>query len=74
MAIWDSALSSANVTDIYGGGTPVDLGVDGLNLSPVGWWRMGDGDTYDILTDHGEGGNDGTMKNMSSGNIVEDTP
>ena len=40
----------------------------------LSWWRMGDGDTFPTLTDNGSGGNDGTMTNMSSGNIVEDVP
>lgn len=30
------------VSDIYNGGTPTDLGVGGLNINPVHWWRMGD--------------------------------
>ena len=70
VSFYNSALSASDVDDVYNGGTPTDLGPDGLNLSPVGWWRMGDGDTYDTLTDHGSGGNDGTMKNMLAGDIV----
>lgn len=41
-AIFDSALSSSDVTAIYNSGTPADIGTNGLDLSPLGWWRMGD--------------------------------
>jgi hypothetical protein len=39
VAIFDSALSASDVTAIYNSGVPADL----TSLSPVGWWRMGDG-------------------------------
>ena len=80
VAYFDSALSAAQITNIYKGevsggsggtnGTPGDLST----FSPVHWWRMGDGDTFATLTDHGSGGNDGTMTNMDSGDIVEAVP
>lgn len=69
VAIWNSDQTS-NLSTIYNSGTPDDLS----SLSPVGWWRNGDGDNYDIITDHGSGGNDGTMTNMTSGDIVTDVP
>ena len=61
VAIWDSALSSSDITDIYNSGTPVDL----TSYSPNGWWRMGDNDggTGTTITDQGSGGNDGTLTN-----------
>ena len=43
LALFDTALSASNISDIYNSGTPNDIGPDGLNLSPSGWWRMGDG-------------------------------
>ena len=70
VAIFNSELSASDVTTIYNGGIPNDLCI----LNPLSWWRMGDGDTFPTLTDNGSGGNDGTMTNMSSGNIVEDVP
>jgi hypothetical protein len=39
VAIWDSALSAAQILAIYNGGTPQSL----APYSPVAWWRMGDG-------------------------------
>jgi len=82
IAIWDSALSAAQVTNIYkgeenggSGGTNGTTG-DLASFSPLGWWRMGDGDSFPTLTNHGSTGatNNGTMVNMESGDIVEDVP
>ena len=65
VALWSSVLTSSNVTAIYNSGVPNDLGPAGLNLSPVGWWRMGDNDggTGTTITDQGSGGNNGTLTN-----------
>ena len=61
VALWDSALSSANVNSIYNSGTPADIS----SLSPVNWWRMGDinGASGVTITDQGSGGNNGTLTN-----------
>jgi len=61
IAFWNSDQSS-NVSTIYNGGVPNDLS----SLSPVSWWRCGDGDTAPTLTDNGSGGNNGTMTNFST--------
>ena len=64
VAMFNSALSASNITSIYNSGVPVDLGTNGLNLSPLGYWRMGDNDggTGTTITDQGSGGNDGTLE------------
>jgi hypothetical protein len=61
IALFNSELSSSNVTSIYNSGAPDDLS----SLSPVGWWRTGDNDsgTGTTITDQGSGGNDGTLTN-----------
>ena len=69
VAVWNSD-QSANVSSIYNSGVPNDLS----SLSPVSWWRMGDGDTAPTLIDNGSGSNDGTMTFMSSANFVTDVP
>ena len=69
-AIFNTELSSSDVTTIYNGGVPNDIS----SLNPISWWRMGDGDTYPTITDNGSGGNDGTMNAMSSANFVPDVP
>jgi hypothetical protein len=73
VAIWaDLQLSSGDATTLYNSGTPTNL--DDFATAPTNWWRMGDGDTYPTLTDNGSGGNNGTMTNMVSGDIVTDVP
>jgi hypothetical protein len=67
---WQKVLTQSEVTNLYNGGVPTDL----TSLSPYGWWRNGDGDTYPTIIDHGSGGNDGTMTNMVASSIVTDTP
>jgi len=61
IALFNSELSSSNVTSIYNSGAPDDLS----SLSPVGWWRMGDNDggTGTTITDQGSGGNDAALAN-----------
>jgi len=62
VAVWDSELSASDVTSIYNGGIPNDIS----SLSPLSWWRCGDGDTAPTLIDNGSGGNNGTMTNFST--------
>lgn len=61
VALWNSD-QSANASTIYNSGVPNDIS----SLSPLSWWRCGDGDTSPTLTDNGSGGNDGTMTNFST--------
>lgn len=61
--------SIENIATLYNGGMPGDLS----GLSPSLWYRMGDGDTYPTITDNGSATADGTMTNMSSGDIIDDT-
>ena len=68
VAVWNSELSATDVSTIYGTGTPSDL----TSLSPISWWRCGDGDTSPTLTDNGSGGNNGTMTNFT--NFSTDVP
>ena len=73
VATFDSLLSSSDVTAIYNSGTPADL----TSLSPVTWYRLGDGtgdtdsgggapasgDTIGTVVDQGSGGNNATGVN-----------
>jgi len=69
VAFFNSSLNQAGVNVLRNGNVPADLtGLPGL----VSWWRMGDGDTFPIITDNA-GSNDGTMQNMVIGDIVADT-
>ena len=62
VSIFNTELSASDVTSIYNSGVPNDIS----SLSPVSWWRCGDGDTSPTLTDNGSGGNDGTMTNFTT--------
>ena len=44
VAIFNYALTSANVTSIYNSGVVNNL--DNLSTSPIAWWRMGDNGSY----------------------------
>lgn len=69
VGFFNTVLSSSDVTNIYNSGTPTDL----TSLSPISWWRMGDGDTFPTIKDN-VGSNDGTMTNMVAGDIITDKP
>jgi len=73
VSIWNSDQSS-NASSIYNGGVPTDLS----SLSPLSWWRMGDGDTWNgstwTLTDNGSGSYDLNSVNMEEADRVLDTP
>lgn len=61
VAVFNSALSAAQVASIYNGGKPQSL----ASYNPVGWWRMGDNDggTGSTITDQGSGENNGNLVN-----------
>jgi hypothetical protein len=77
-AIFNTELSASDVTTIYNSGAPADLS----SLSPLSWWRMGDGDTFSnpgglgnwTLTDNGSGGNDATSVNMEEADRLPISP
>ena len=66
VSVFHSALSSTNITSIYNSGVPADIS----SLSPVGWWRLGDG-TGDTDSSGGTPANTdtvGTVANQGSVN------
>ena len=73
VSIWSSALSLAEVQEIYNSGDPTDLSNHSATAKLEHWWKMGDDDTFPTTTDS-KGSNDGTMQNMDAGDIVEDAP
>lgn len=62
VSLFNTELSASDVTTIYNSGVPNDIS----SLSPVSWWRCGDGDTAPTLTDNGSASNDGTMTNFTT--------
>jgi hypothetical protein len=80
-SVWNKALTSAELVAVYNGGVPIDLlsnagdYVSSANLQ--GWWRMGDPDgtsAYPTITDASTNTNNGTMTNMTSGDIETEAP
>ena len=69
-SFFNTALTQSDVTAVYGSGVPTDLST---YSSLTNWYRMGDSDTFPTLSDN-KGSNNGTMTNMTSGNIVSDVP
>jgi len=69
-SIYNRLLTSQEISEIST--IPIDLS----SYSPLSWWRMGDGDTWNgstwTLTDNGSGGNDATSVNMEEGDRVTD--
>jgi hypothetical protein len=78
IAVWDDVLTDDEVTAIYNSGVPIDLTSNSGNYTSSGdlefYLKMGDGDTYPTVTDHGSERENGTMTNMTSGDIVTDVP
>jgi len=62
VSVFNSELSQSNITSIYNSGVPNDIS----SLSPLSWWRCGDGDTSPTLTDNGSASNNGTMTNFTT--------
>ena len=78
-AIWNKELTANEITQIYNSGTAnLNLSTNSGDYSSSanlqGWWRMGDGDTFPTIQDQTSNNNDGIMTNMTSGDIVTDTP
>ena len=72
VGVYDKELSSSEVAWIYNGAVPISLLDASAPSNLVGYWRMGDGDTYPTLSDSSGNGYDATMTSMASADIVED--
>lgn len=66
VSFFNSALSASDISTLRGGASAGTLGVPGdiKSLSPVGWWRMGDGSD-------GSGNADGTLVNIDGTNFPQ---
>jgi hypothetical protein len=78
VSIWDTELTSGEVTTVYNSGVPIDLqdqGLSPITASLTYWARMGDGinDVYPTIEDV-ESSITGTMTNMTPGDIEGAVP
>lgn len=72
LVFYNRVLSPSEVFLLGGQKEPVDHGAVGPVDALLGWWRMGDGDTFPTISDNAVAyDNDGTMTNMVAGDIVE---
>jgi len=73
-AIWDSALTTSQISSLYNNGYPKDL----TALSPKQWWRLGEDAWFDgsdfIIPNKIAGGLNGASSNMDLSNLVADAP
>ncbi len=72
--VFNTELSSSQVTTLYNSGVPSNPLGESFARSIVGYWRMGDGDTFSTITDHSSSGNNGTMTNMEEADITREVP
>ena len=74
VALFSSVLTGAQINSIYNGGSPADL----TSLTPVAWYRMGDGDTSPVIINHGSAGApiNGTLTTLPLGTdgFIVNTP
>lgn len=68
VAAYNIALSGAQVTTIYNDYDPPELTVTGPTGNLVGYWKIGDGDTYPTATDYASS-NNGTYTNTEAADI-----
>ena len=78
LGLWSTALDADAVTVLYNSGVPIDLTSDDGNYDNssdlVGYWRMGEDATFPTIPDASTNTADGTMTNMTSGDIQTDVP
>lgn len=74
VALWDTKLSAAQVSDVYNSGSPPDLILLDSEPNLRLWWRMGDGDTSPTVLDSSANDHQGTLVGSTLPTFVQDTP
>jgi len=73
VSIWNTALTSAQVTEIYNEGVPSNLNNHSAYSSLVSWWQLGSNSSFNtnwtVLDE--KGSNNGTSSNMGEDAIVD---
>ena len=72
-SIWNTALTSAQVTELYNEGLPGNLNSHSAYSNLVSWWQLGENSSFDgndwIVADE-KGANNGTSTGMPVGALV----
>lgn len=74
LAVWNIALSSAQVTELYNGGAWKASRSTSFASHAVLIYQMGDSDSFPVLSDSSGNYNNGYMTNMDLNAFVTDTP
>jgi|14_taG_2_1085336.scaffolds.fasta_scaffold07560_2 hypothetical protein len=73
VSIWNAALTSAQVTEIYNEGVPSNLNNHSAYSNLVSWWQLGSNSSFNtnwtVLDE--KGSNNGTSSNMTENDIVD---
>ena len=73
LSIWNAALTSAQVTEIYNEGVPSNLNNHSAYSNLVSWWQLGSNSSFNtnwtVLDE--KGSNNGTSQNMDEVDIVD---
>lgn len=74
-AVYDKELTSGEASTIYGGGTPPHLRASGMPSNLVGYWKLGDWDSFGTLRDmSGVNTNDLVTTGMTAASLVYAVP
>lgn len=73
VTFWSVGMTQAEVTALYNSGHPANPNSHSQAANLIHWWRMGDGDTFPVLTDN-KGSVSATMTNMAVTAIVTTVP
>jgi len=73
ISIWNAALTSSQVSELYSEGIPQNLNNHSAVSSLVSWWQLGSNSSFNtnwtVLDE--KGSNDGTSVNMTEADIVD---
>jgi len=74
-SIWNAALTSSQVTEIYNEGVPSNLNNHSAYSNLVSWWQLGSNSSFNtnwtVLDEVTASGNNGTSVNMTEDAIVD---
>ena len=77
VSCWNTTLTQAEVTELYNGGSSMDLSSHSKAANLKGWWRMGDDGSSNpasSIVDQTANSNNATPVNMAASNVITDGP
>jgi hypothetical protein len=74
ISIWNCAMNSTQIAELYNSGTPSDLSRHSLAANGVAWWRMGDADDNTTTVKDRFGSHHATTHGFGGSEISTDVP